>query len=219
MSRSFANDRLMKPGRKRSFDKGEALEKATRLFWASGYNGTSMRDLTNTLGINKPSLYAAFGNKEQLFQASLSHYLSCYGEPHLRKLYHPQESPLPDRIRSYMLSIAEQATNPDLPKGCLLVNSSCESGSEAVPEEISCALQSMRQRNVEALTMLFMEEKRRGWLAVEADCEQLSTYIAAVLYGIGVLASNGVDLEKLRPVIEITIHSLFCPHTNGVATQ
>ncbi len=59
-------------GRPRVFDKDEALEKAMKLFWTRGYDGTSMAEIIETLGINKPSLYAAFGNKEELFHLKMS---------------------------------------------------------------------------------------------------------------------------------------------------
>jgi AcrR family transcriptional regulator len=67
----------MTAGRRRSFDEAQALETAMRVFWRRGYQGTSLSDLTAALGINKPSLYAAFGNKEQLFARALAHYGHC----------------------------------------------------------------------------------------------------------------------------------------------
>src|ERR1700679_3722681 len=81
-------------GRPREFDIDAALEKAMRLFWAKGYEGTSVADLTETLGVSRPSLYAAFGDKEALFRAALERYAAgpaCYvaaalGEPTARKV-------------------------------------------------------------------------------------------------------------------------------------
>src|ERR1700716_3131988 len=63
-------------GRPRAFDIEKALERALRVFWQKGYEGTSLSDLTEAMGINRPSLYAAFGNKEELFRKALD----CYGE-------------------------------------------------------------------------------------------------------------------------------------------
>ncbi len=79
----------MSAGRKRTFDEEQALEAAMRVFWQKGYVGTSLSDLTAALGINKPSLYAAFGNKEQLFASALARYGSRYGLPHAEHLLEP----------------------------------------------------------------------------------------------------------------------------------
>ena len=199
----------MKAGRKRAFDKDVALDKAMRLFWANGYSGTSLSDLTTTLGINKPSLYAAFGNKEQLFKASLDHYSKCYGEPNLLKLREPEDASLEERLKAYMLSVANLVTDPALPKGCLLVKSTCESGSEAVPEEITYSLKSIKSEKEKTLIALFSKEKKQGALSQDTDVEQLTSYVTAVLYGIGVLAKNGATMKTLQPVIEIAVKAIF----------
>ena len=66
-------------GRPRGFDVDEALERAMVVFWAQGYEGASLADLTNAMGINRTSMYAAFGNKEELFRAALRRYLDGPG--------------------------------------------------------------------------------------------------------------------------------------------
>ncbi|MEW8239758.1 MAG: TetR/AcrR family transcriptional regulator, partial [Candidatus Thiodiazotropha taylori] len=154
----------MSVGRKRSFDKSEALDKAMRLFWENGYSGTSVSDLTQQLGINKPSLYAAFGNKEKLFQSALERYMACYAAPLLEQLTRPDEQPLAERIRHYMSNIIELVSNKTSPKGCLFVKSSCEAGGTGVPEEVTQALQSMGLDTRQVLTSLFEQEQSRGRL-------------------------------------------------------
>lgn len=200
----------MKAGRKRAFEKNVALDKAMRLFWANGYSGTSLSDLTTTLGINKPSLYAAFGNKEQLFKASLEHYTEYYGKPILLKLLEPEDTNLEERLNAYMLSIARVVTDPVLPKGCFFVKSTCESGSEAVPEEITCLLNNMKNEREKTLIAIFSKEQKQGALPQETDVEQLTSYVIAVLYGIGVLAKNGATMKTLQPVIKIAVKTIFC---------
>jgi len=200
----------MKAGRKRAFDKDEALEKAMRLFWANGYSGTSLSDLTTTLGINKPSLYAAFGNKEQLFKASLEHYMEFYGQPHFQQLFEPKDAPLAERLQAYMLSVARLVTDPALPKGCLLVKSTCESGSEAVPEAITHSLKDMRTENEKVLLAFLTKEQSQGAISNDTDIKQLTSYIMTVLYGVGVLAKNGATMETLQPVIEMAVGNMSC---------
>src|SRR6476659_10064183 len=63
------------PGRPRAFDPDAALERTMHVFWAKGYEGASLSDLTRAMRINRPSLYAAFGNKEQLFRNVLDRYI------------------------------------------------------------------------------------------------------------------------------------------------
>lgn len=99
-SKILISGKITKAGRKRSFDKQQALDKAMRLFWANGFSGTSISALAAILGINKPSLYAAFGNKEQLFKASLDHYAECYGEPSVLKLHEPDTDSLEERLEA-----------------------------------------------------------------------------------------------------------------------
>ena len=199
----------MKAGRKRAFDKDVALDKAMRLFWANGYSGTSINDLTATLKINKPSLYAAFGNKEQLFKASLDHYVKCYGEPHFQKLYEPEDASPEKRLMAYMLSVAKLVTDPRLPKGCMLVKSACESGSEAIPEEITRSVNGMKGDNEKKLMAFFRKEREQGALSRDSDVEQMTSYVIAVLFGIGVLAKNGASMKSLQPIIEFAVKALF----------
>ncbi|MCG8039722.1 MAG: TetR/AcrR family transcriptional regulator [Candidatus Thiodiazotropha taylori] len=205
----------MSVGRKRSFDKAEALDKAMRLFWENGYSGTSVSDLTQQLGINKPSLYAAFGNKEKLFQSALERYMACYAAPLLEQLTRPDEQPLAERIRHYMSNIIELVSNKTSPKGCLFVKSSCEAGGTGVPEEVTQALQSMGLDTRQVLTSLFEQEQSRGRLPDTAEANVMADYLMSVLYGISVLARQGRGKDELMTAAEFAISSLLPGQTSG----
>lgn len=198
-----------KAGRKRSFDKQEVLDKAMRLFWENGYSGTALRDLTTVTGINKPSLYAAFGNKEELFIASMDHYSQEYGLPLLNKLLEPETAPLAKRLKAYMLAIAQLVTDPQLPNGCMIVNSSCESSSETIPEEISKKLSAIKESHTHFYIDFFKKEQAQGRLDKKYDAAKITSYINAVIYGMGVLASSGATLKSLNDVIDIAITNTF----------
>ncbi|MCG7982035.1 MAG: TetR/AcrR family transcriptional regulator [Candidatus Thiodiazotropha lotti] len=198
----------MSVGRKRSFDKSEALDKAMRLFWENGYSGTSVSDLTEQLGINKPSLYAAFGNKEQLFQSALERYMACYAAPLLEQLTTPDEQPLAQRVRRYMNNIIELVSDTSSPKGCLFVKSSCEAGGTGIPEEITQSLQNMGLASQQVLTTLFEQEQRQGRLSTTAEPKVLADYLMSVLYGISVLARQGRPKQELSTIVEMTITTL-----------
>ena len=125
----------MAAGRHRSFDKDNALEKAMRIFWQNGYPGTSLTDLTNIMGINKSSLYAAFGNKEKLFNQTIEFYLNKHGVVHSAELFKTELS-LKERVRNYLFSIANMLTNEDLPKGCFICNATSEIAGNCLPKSI-----------------------------------------------------------------------------------
>jgi len=200
---------IMKAGRKRSFDKQQVLDKAMRLFWENGYSGTSLSDLTARTGINKPSLYAAFGNKEELFKASMEHYSQQYGLPVLQKLLEPETAPLAKRLKAYMLATAQLVTDPHLPKGCMIVNSSCEAGSEAIPEEISKKLADIKKSHNDFFIDFFRKEQAQGRLNKKYDVTQITSYINAVIYGMGVLASSGAATKSLNDIVDIAVTNIF----------
>ncbi|MES9946175.1 MAG: TetR/AcrR family transcriptional regulator [Candidatus Thiodiazotropha sp.] len=201
----------MSAGRKRTFDKSDALDKAMRVFWRNGYSGTSVTDLTEALGINKPSLYAAFGNKEQLFGAALEHYSSHYGAPILERLTEPPEAPVTERIRAYMLGITDLVSNKALPKGCFIVKSNCEAGGSAIPDEISLSLHSMRSAHQQALRKVVETEQKRGLLQQTDKAGDIAEYLLSVLYGISVLARQGKSRKELLKVVDIAINALPLP--------
>ena len=179
-----------------------------RVFWSNGYSGTSMNDLTSALGVNKPSLYAAFGNKEQLFVAALEYYMSHYGTPLLDRLTQPEETPLPERLRAYMFGIVDLISDSKTPKGCLFVKSSCESGGAAVPEEVSGSLQKMGRSAEQVLTDFLKAEQRRGRLLPSTCPKELAGYLLSLLYGLSVLARRGKPRSELKAVVEVAVQTL-----------
>ncbi|VAW47613.1 Transcriptional regulator, AcrR family, partial [hydrothermal vent metagenome] len=122
----------MAGGRQRSFDKQQALENAMRVFWQKGYIGASLMDLTESMGINKPSMYAAFGNKEQLFIQATQNYLENYASGHAIHLEH-QEFRLVLRLKNYLMSAVASQCGKDGPKGCFLSVCVTEAASQDMP--------------------------------------------------------------------------------------
>ena len=198
----------MKAGRKRSFCKDEALDKAMRVFWENGYAGTSVAHLTSALGINKPSLYAAFGNKEQLFATAMEHYMDEYAAQLLDRLTNPPDAPLKERLKSYLLGIIEVICDRESPKGCMFVKSSCESDSVAIPDEISSSLKDMGLASEVALSELLEAEKLRGQLPEDTRVQDITGYLLSVTYGMTVLAQRGKTKEELRAVAEMAVSLL-----------
>jgi AcrR family transcriptional regulator len=204
----------MSAGRKRTFDKSDALDKAMRVFWENGYNATSVTDLTEALGINKPSLYAAFGNKEQLFTTALDHYMSHYGAPLFERLTEPEDTPFAERVRTYMIGIIDLINSKESPKGCLFVKSCCEAGSSAIPEDVALSLQDMRQVNEKLLTKAVAAEQKRGLLSQTSKPRDIAEYLLTVLYGLSVLAKQGKSRNELIRVVDIAVKALPMPIIN-----
>lgn len=193
-------------GRLRTFEKDEALAKALEVFWLKGYSGTSLSDLTVAMGINKPSLYAAFGNKEKLFVSALKQYVDEYGSPHIDKLLDMQYS-LKERVQSYLRSITEMVLDSELPGGCFVTTSTCEAENGCLPEEAIKAIHYINQDTRKNLTELFKEELSKAEASLGASPEVLADFLLTVQFGLAVMARDRVAHERLERVIE---HAVNC---------
>src|SRR4030081_3217877 len=125
----------MAMGRPREFDPDQALDRALRVFWRSGYEGASMADLTEAMGITKPSLYAAFGNKEELFRKALDRYVDGPGGYVQVALAKPTAREVVEHL---LYQAADAVTDPDHPPGCLAVQGalSCGEAAESIKREL-----------------------------------------------------------------------------------
>ena len=199
----------MNAGRKRAFDKAEALDKAMRVFWSNGYSGTSLNDLTDALGINKPSLYAAFGNKERLFTTALDHYMATYGAPLLDLLADPGEAPFAERLRAFLNGVIDLVTDRQSPQGCLFVKSSCEAGGSGIPEDVSASLQVMGLAIEQSLTDILAVEQDRGQLSRRVDPREMAGYLLSIMYGLSVLARRGKPRKELEAIADLSMPTLL----------
>lgn len=197
----------MAAGRKRAFDKDEALVKAMRLFWANGFVGTSLSDLTRELEINKPSLYAAFGNKESLYAQSLAHYLQHYRDSALLSLKQPAEMPLPQRLQQFLYAVVEVISCPQDPNGCLFVKS-CSEMSEVLPASVNELLQAKGLEYEQALIEIFAQEQQSGQLADDVDVELLCNCLMTLLAGLAAQAKSGKSPAALRSVADVAVKTL-----------
>jgi len=199
----------MSVGRHRSFDKDIALDAAVDLFWKKGYTGTSLSDLTNAMGINKPSLYSAFGNKEELFKSALNKYVQTYGEHHVKELFSSNKS-LQKRLLSYLKSMAEMLSDPSMPGGCMITTSTCEAGGNCLPSGAFLAVSRINDQTKKALTEFFSSEISLGNLNENCSAEILANYLFTLQFGLAVMARNGAKQEELNRVIKYAV-STFKP--------
>jgi AcrR family transcriptional regulator len=183
-------------GRPREFDTDAALEKAMRLFWAKGYEGTSVADLTGELGISRPSLYAAFGDKQSLFCAALERYAAGPAGYVAAALGKPTAREVAEQLLKGAADLQAGARNPG---GCLTVTGAIACGDEAEP--VRQALNAHRTEGVALLRRRFEQAKAQHDLTMDSDPASLARFLAAVVYGMAVLASGGASRKELEQVI------------------
>jgi AcrR family transcriptional regulator len=189
-------------GRPRAFDIDKALDRALHVFWEKGYEGASLSDLTKAMGINRPSLYAAFGNKETLFRKALARYVKKTMAFVLDAINEPTARRVAERL---LRSAANMVTNSRNPPGCLTVRGALASGEEAEPIRLELAL---RRSEGEALIRKRLDRaKDEGDLPPDANPADLARYLATVYQGMSVQAAGGATREQLRRVAEIALRA------------
>ena len=192
----------MAMGRPREFDPDQALDRALRVFWRSGYEGASMADLTEAMGITKPSLYAAFGNKEELFRKALDRYVDGPGGYVQVALAKPTAREVVEHL---LYQAADAVTDPENPPGCLAVQGAlcCGEAAEIIKQE----LMSRRANGEENLRKRFARAITEGDLPRESNAADLARYISAIVQGMAVQAAGGVSREQLRKIAEMTLRT------------
>jgi len=186
--------------RARTFDVDEALEQAMLVFWRLGYERATLTDLTAAMGINRPSLYAAFGNKEQLFRRSLDAYATGPSGYERAALALPTAYEV---AAALLRGGADLQTQPHLPHGCLAVLSAPSNADDSSP--VGKALVEARVAGEEQIVERFERARAEGDLPADADVKQLAGFIRTVVYGMTVKAASGATREELEGVIELTL--------------
>ena len=192
----------MPSGRTRQFDVDEALDRALEVFWARGYEGATLPELTRAMGINRPSLYAAFGNKEQLFRKALDRYQTgpmAFLSEALRK---PTARAVAQAIFSGFVRMQRDRDNA---RGCLVVSGALACGEEA--ETVRRQLAHLRQAIVAAFRERFEQAAEDGDLPAGTDCATLARYTATVLSGLAVQSASGASAKELRRVAALALNA------------
>src|SRR5947208_11074325 len=189
-----------RPGRPRAFDPDAALERAMHVFWAKGYEGASLSDLTRAMRINRPSLYATFGNKEQLFGKVLDRYMDgpvAYFGTALAA------SKARDVVEEIFLGTARMADDPRIPAGCLMVQGALACGDASVRKDVA----ARRTAAEIALRRRLQRAKREGDLPRNADAAELAHYVMTVVRGMAVQSAGGASRDQLRRVAQMAMRA------------
>lgn len=190
-------------GRPRSFDTDEALDRALDVFWRHGFQGASLTELTEAMGLNKPSLYAAFGDKESLYLKALDRYAALCAAEHISKLQ--QEPDARRAIADFMHSIAAMLADPKYPGGCCVINGVADCGGATTPPAVDAALRKQLQGNEVMLKDRLVRAQRDGQLPKGKSAEELAALFSALIAGIAVLAKGGAGRTKLDKVIDAAL--------------
>ena len=177
-------------GRPRGFDRDAALDAAMRLFWRHGYEGVSFQQLTATLGIAAPSLYAAFGNKAALYREALDRYAALRGASDLS--FMDEASSLRDAIGLLLDGTARGLVDPAGEIGCML-----NTGMLASHPDLADLARELTERR--AAFRILLVEKLRLWLS-STEAERMARYVVAVMQGLAIQARDGYTLAELQGV-------------------
>jgi AcrR family transcriptional regulator len=197
-------------GRPRDFNVDEALDRALAVFWRKGYEGASLSDLTRAMRINRPSLYAAFGNKEALFRKVLDRYAEGPAAYFREALAEPTAGAVVERL---WRTAIDRLTDPRSPRGCLMVQSALACGDEAEPARREVA--ARRAAVVVALRERFARAVAEGDLPALAAPAALARYVAAVNHGMAIQAADGASREEMEQVVEMALRTWHGEFTAG----
>jgi AcrR family transcriptional regulator len=187
-------------GRPRGFDADAALERAMRVFWEQGYEGASLTDLTQAMGITRTSMYAAFGNKEDLFRKALERYTEGPASYGFRAVREPTARQV---ATAFLHGSVRATTHPECPAGCLGVQGSLAAGEPG--RTARDALAAWREEGVALLRDRFRRALDEGDLPADADPGALARYVMTVANGIAVQAAGGAAREELQQVADLAL--------------
>lgn len=187
-------------GRPRGFDRTAALLAATRLFWARGYDGTSVADLTAAMGISPSSFYAAFGDKKQLFAETIEGYMQRYTAIYVEAAHAPTAREAAERV---LRDSADEFTDPDRPMSCLVVSAAIQGGSDTI--DVRRTLEDHQEALAAILTERFDADRSAGRLPADTDTALLTDWVRTVWEGLSNQSNAGVGRARLHEIITVAM--------------
>ena len=182
-------------GRPRAFDRKAALDAAMTVFWEKGFEGATISDLTTAMGVNPPSLYAAFGDKEDLFLATVQQ----YAESHSGQLC-PSHATAREAVEAYLRFKADMLAGAGHPRGCMLMVAFF-TAANASPK----LHRFLTQKRTEARACLKERIKqgiREGDVPAGTDAEELADFYLAVIAGVSQQARDGASHRSMIATVE-----------------
>jgi AcrR family transcriptional regulator len=193
----------IKAGRPTEFDTDHALDVAMQLFWERGYEGTSMADLSQKMGIHPSSIYAAFGDKQALFALAARRYADVPAQYMVRALEQPT-------FRSFVLAAfnntVEFLAAKDHPSSCFTLTGAIACGVDKEPAKI--LMREMRLQNKAAIKARLLKARKAGEFPKEENVDDYTRYLSSLLSGLAVQAANGSTRTELKRTAEVALRHL-----------
>ncbi len=192
----------MKPkmGRPRGFDEDAALEAAMRVFWEKSYEGATISDLTEAMGINRPSLYAAFGDKEALYAKALDRYtngpLALIGQALARPV-------LKDALQTLFADMVDFLSTPGNPRGCMSLQGALACGTES--KRIQQLMIDWRKAGEAQLKKRFVKAQKAGELPASIQAATFARYVVGLLNALGVQSANGATKAEMKAMVDLAL--------------
>jgi AcrR family transcriptional regulator len=179
------------------------LDAAMRVFWEKGYEGASLDDLTRAMGINRSSLYASFGDKEELFKRVIARYVDGPMAFFREALQQPTARTVVENLLRFGVAFLGDPTHP---RGCLSLQGglACGSGAEGVKR----AMIDWRRQGLKRLEERMRRAQREGDLSSDVDAKDLARYISVVMNGLSIQAVNGVTQAEMNRTVKMALRSM-----------
>lgn len=191
-------------GRPRTFDRTAALERAMHVFWEKGYEGTTMVDLIQTIGVKAPSVYAAFGNKDALFKQAVKTYSELVGIRPVNSLL--ETNSIYEAIKKSLQDNVEIFTSPNNPSSCLIFSAAINCSPEHL--EHTNDLRELRQN----FKGVYKDRIEKAVLAGEfkdhVNSEELAEFFMAFVHGLAMRAKDGSAANELSTSCEFALSLL-----------
>jgi AcrR family transcriptional regulator len=190
-------------GRPIGFDKDAALESAMLLFWERGFEGTSMADLTQAMGLSPSSIYAAFGDKNALFQLAVKRYMEVRAQYAVKAL---EEPTLKGVIRGLFDSTIAFLTAPGHPPTCMTLAGAVGCSLEAKPARD--LMTGIRKQNQVAIKKRLLEARKSGELPGDINLDDYARYLSTIIAGLSIQAANGSTKSELKRTAQMALQHL-----------
>lgn len=190
----------MTTGRPKAFDYDQALQAATKQFWAVGYSATSLQDLLHVMGLSKSSFYQSFGTKHDLFLKCLEHYQSRLTEGLKQQLNEGSSGTL--FIRNLLFHVISEASQP-IKNGCLLVNTAGEFAQR--DKDIADLVTRGNGKLRQVLLNAIRQAQQQREIGSQKDAELLANYLLTTIFGLRSMVKSGADEAALKEIVDVAM--------------